>query len=1151
MVAVQEFHQNYFRQIGLGALLLLMFVAIPVQAQLVKPFLPRVPDNGPSTNIYNINGDFAIIGNTNLTLENYSLNFQNNYPMIYVDADDDPQTLNSSSASLVFPDENGADPACTQVVYAGLYWTGRSAEDMQFEVTKSGTTKNYDKKSVSFKVPGQSAYTTVRAQNDQIWFPESYLDQDGLFMGYADVTDLVKAAGQGEYWLADIALQEGTGGSIGYFGGWGLVVIYENPLMEARDVVVFDGYAYVASYLEDDYFLNLDGFSAVEMGDVKVKMGMMAAEGERGGTGDYIEIEKGEGSGEFVRLAHESNDTFNFFNSSIFTEGNPRNPELINNTGIDLSVFELPNENNSIIANGQTKTRIKYTTVIDTYVIFNITFSINARQTRLEAINELVSASGLANDVHQVGANEDLMFRLEIRNKGQEPIEEAKVEIPIPLLAEFSAVATTWLAGGTPANAYYDASKGAGGALIWEIGDIPVSSDPDELLGYLEYTLVSPDNCAGPAGFQCEAEFSLEGEVTGKNAETGIPFSSPLIQGFPSDEECPSNPNSAPLLFEVLTNGESCSTDDTVLEINLCNIPGDGIPVSEIAGNFPDGVRFYDSFPPDPAAMEYNLSNPFPKTNESREFVAILEGDGKCFRPFTISHQSMEALPAVTSAYGGSPISCSGASDGSVFAFVEGGISPYTYQWDDPGNSTTPSLENLPAGTYTVTITDSQSCTATASVTLQQPQPLAIQVDDQNSVLILDCEAADGGIVNFEVSGGSVPVKAELILIEEGGLEETIDRFDFQINRNFSFEALEAGDYVIRATDTNECTQETSFEIQGSQPLSYTTSISPIQNCLEPESAAISIIPDGDSANYTYLWSNGASTASIQDLGPGTYSVVISDSFGCSREEEFSIAPLSPPVFSVSSATEVICGEPGLSTTFFVELPADAAAASIVWSGGQVSGDGRQMVSAQPGNYTVTLTDENGCASEQEVQVLPYALDAGFDIFGPDPGSGPDYFIADEIRFETQPLGNISTYFWDFGDGSMSNEANPIHVFGRKGIYQVSLQVTDANGCTAEETREIVIQEFQIRMPDAFTPAAADGSNAHYFPVFAKIDGLEFWVFNKWGEVIYYTNDKDTPGWDGAVQGREAPAGSYVYKLHYTAPDGSQEQLSGTFILIR
>ncbi|SHM31644.1 gliding motility-associated C-terminal domain-containing protein [Cyclobacterium lianum] len=1150
MSAAPEFSKNYLWQICLAAFLLLL-AATDSKAQLVKPFQPRVPDSGPSTSIYNINGDFSIIGNTNLTLENYSLNFQNNYPMVYVDADDDPQTLNSSSADLVFPNENGADPTCTRVVYAGLYWTGRSREERQFEVSKSGVTKSFDKHAVSFKTPGQTNYTTIRPENEEIWFPGSYLEQDGLFVGYADVTDLVQAAGQGEYWLADIALEEGTGGSIGFYGGWGMVIVYENPLMEARDVVVFDGYAYVASYLDDDYFLDLEGFSAVASGAVQVKMGMMGAEGERGGTGDYIEIEKGKNSGEFVRLSHEANDTFNFFNSSIYTGGNPRNPELINNTGIDLAVFELPNEDNSIIANGQSSTRIKYTTVIDTYVIYNITFSINARQTRLEAKNELGNDIQPINDVYQVNANEELPFRLEIRNRGQEPIEDARVEISLSALTDFSSVSSTWLLGsGNPGEAYFDASIGPGGSIIWEIGSVPGTTDPDELLGYLEYTLVSPDNCAGPEGFQCDTDFSLSGEVTGANAETGVAFSAPLIQGFPEDEDCPSSPNSGPMEFEVISEGEFCSSVEGVLEINLCELPGDGIPVSEIADNFPEGTKFYDAFPPGPSARAYDGANPFPKVAESREYFAVLEGDESCFRPFLLDYQSMQVSVSISSDYNGASISCQGASDGTAVATVEGGIPPYTFQWDNPGNSTTESVENLPEGTYTVTVTDSQSCSVTASITLQQPQPVDIQLDTQNSVFNLDCDGSDGGVVVFEVGGGSLPVKAALLSVGASGTEESVDVYESGTNRTFSFEGLLPGRYVIKASDANQCSSELAFEVQGIQPLSYSTSVSPLENCQEPESGAILIIPDGDADTINYLWSTGATTAGIEGLAAGDYSVRITDSFGCSREEQFTIAPLEPLSFAVSSATEVVCGAPGLKTTFFVEL-ADEEDVDIIWSGGQSSADGREMVSSQPGSYTVSVRGENGCVSEQQVEVLPYALNAGFDFYGPDPTAGTPFFIADEIRFEAASIGNIRSYLWDFGDGTSSEEASPSHSYSRQGDFQVSLEVTDANGCVARESRPISIREFQIRMPDAFTPGSADGSNSHYFPVFEKIDGLEFWVYNKWGEVIFYTDDGNGSGWDGTVQGKEAMAGTYVYKLRYTAPDGSEAFRSGTFLLIR
>ncbi|MDN3687626.1 PKD domain-containing protein [Cyclobacterium jeungdonense] len=1125
--------------------------ALSATAQVLQPFLPRSTPSGPSTNIYNINGDFTIIGNTNLTLEDYSLNFQNNYPMVYVDEDNDSETFNSSAATLVFSNENGADPACTQVLFAGLYWTGRSSEDMRFNVTKSGITKNLDKKQVSIKVPGQAEYTTVQAQNDQIWFPESYLEQDGLFVGYADVTDLVKSAGSGEYWLADLALQEGTGGSIGFFGGWGMVVVYENALMEARDVVVFDGFAYVESYLNQDNILDLQGFSAVESGPVKVKLGIMAAEGERGGTGDYFEIEEGVNSGEFVRLRHDINDTFNFFNSSIFTGGNPRKPELINNTGMDLAVFQVPNEDNSVIANGQTQTRFNYASVIDTYAIFNITFSINARQTKLEVIQQFTGENPQVDDVYQVMGKEPLEFRVEIRNKGQEAIDDARVEIPLPPSVEFEQVKEVWWNGSLPGGINYNPSLGPGGTLVWEIGEVPVSGDPDDLIGYMEYILIAPDNCSGPAGFQCATNFNLSGEVTGKNANTDVAFSSPVIQGFASDVDCVLSPLSDPIYFDVLVEEGACPDAGEPLAIQLCNVVDDAIDVSEILGYFPDGSRFYDTFPVQDDAVEYTAGNPFPKSGEARSFVAVLGDERSCFRPFTLVHETMEAMVSVTSDYGGLPVSCFGASDGAVSVQVEGGNPPYTYQWDDKADSTTPSLENLPRGTYTVLITDSQNCTASGSVTLEQPEQLEILPDTEASNLDLGCDPEKEAWVIFEIQGGTAPVSADLYLISGDGSEERVGSRDFEMGRNIRFGDLEAGSYLIRALDTNGCLKESSFEVGGVEALSYALDVTPVQSCQNPESASIAILPDGDPALLTYAWSNGATTPTLESIGPGSYSVVISNSSGCSREETFTIESPEPPEFTIASSTEVICGEPGLKTTFLVILEEEADAVDIQWTGGEVADDGFIMVNVIPGIYTVTVQDDKGCSSSQEVEVLPYVLDASFDYSGPGNGSASEFFIGDSIEFEAEFAGNVTTFLWDFGDGTQSEEASPSHQYRQKGTFTVSLDLVDGNGCTAQFTREVTILAFEIRMPDGFTPDAPDGSNAHYFPVFAKIDGLEFWVFNKWGEVIFYTNDEESLGWNGYYQGKVAPAGSYVYRLSYTAPDGGQETKSGSFLLVR
>ena len=133
------------------ALMMLMALWLPSNAQVLVPFAQRTSTYTPTTKIYNIKGDFQMIGNTNLKLESYSDGGTNsNNQMIYVDVDGLPNTLNSSSATLEFPIENGMIPECSNIIYAGLYWIGRAHDGTSantFSVTKS--------------VPGAGTPTTV------------------------------------------------------------------------------------------------------------------------------------------------------------------------------------------------------------------------------------------------------------------------------------------------------------------------------------------------------------------------------------------------------------------------------------------------------------------------------------------------------------------------------------------------------------------------------------------------------------------------------------------------------------------------------------------------------------------------------------------------------------------------------------------------------------------------------------------------------------------------------------------------------------------------------------------------------------------------------------------------------------------------------
>lgn len=134
-----------FRKIDhliIAILTVMVVMAFPeyAQSQTLKPFTQRTSTYSPTTKIYKIKGDFTMVGNTSMTLVNYGDETNNSNLMRYVDVDGVAETLNSSSSTLTFSEENGANPNCSNIIYAGLYWTGRADDggDSPLTVTIPG-----------------------------------------------------------------------------------------------------------------------------------------------------------------------------------------------------------------------------------------------------------------------------------------------------------------------------------------------------------------------------------------------------------------------------------------------------------------------------------------------------------------------------------------------------------------------------------------------------------------------------------------------------------------------------------------------------------------------------------------------------------------------------------------------------------------------------------------------------------------------------------------------------------------------------------------------------------------------------------------------------------------------------------------------------
>ncbi|MCF7569121.1 hypothetical protein L3X37_12205, partial [Sabulilitoribacter arenilitoris] len=562
-------------------------------SQVRVPFTPRTSNDTPTKTVYNIKGDFTMVGNTNLTLVNYGNTTGNNNDMEYVDVDGTAvpgnTTLNSSSATVTFSTENGAIPDCSNIIYAGLYWTGRADtgsddnadgdnDPNTFQVIKNGVTKNFDKRKVLIKGPLSSSYTAVSAGPSgiiadpiSIAFPTDG-NQRNMYAAYAEVTDYVRANGIGEYFVGDIALREGDPDATGYYGGWGMVIVYENSKMNWRDITVFDGHAYVTNAVTS-HNIDISGFNAVPTGDVNLKLGLMAGEGDVPWTGDFIEMVIPDGDDDttepidfstlnnnsYQRLSHNNNTTSNFFNSTIDTGGNARNPNLQNNTGLDIVMFDIDNTGNVLIPNNKTYTRFRYGSAQDTYIIFNLTFAVDAYIPEPEGVLNITSVNGNAPNLPNIlepGQYSD--YTLEIKNTGTEDTDNTVITIPLPDSVNPNNLNITTT---TPNPGIYTTasiptyetgpSYGSNGSIVWNLGTLPAPPNPDTTLATISFRLTVTTDCDMLTDPSFDPNVSLGGMIDGVGATSNVPFSFPLIQGYQTTGLCTGEPIPTPVIIDI------------------------------------------------------------------------------------------------------------------------------------------------------------------------------------------------------------------------------------------------------------------------------------------------------------------------------------------------------------------------------------------------------------------------------------------------------------------------------------------------------------------------------------------------------------------------------------------------------------------------
>lgn len=215
----------------------------------------------------------------------------------------------------------------------------------------------------------------------------------------------------------------------------------------------------------------------------------------------------------------------------------------------------------------------------------------------------------------------------------------------------------------------------------------------------------------------------------------------------------------------------------------------------------------------------------------------------------------------------------------------------------------------------------------------------------------------------------------------------------------------------------------------------------------------------------------------------------------------------------------------------------------------------------QPGTYTVTLTIEGpGGSTDQMVQeliiqVYPNAH-AAFTVTPTEvnvPGE-PVYCINMSV--------NATSYTWSFGDGSTSYAEDPVYYYQQEGLYSIQLIANNQFNCPDTMMLADVIRARSVGMidfPNAFSPTSSSNPMGYYdpmsfdndifFPIHKGVEEYQLFIFNKWGELLFESNDVNR-GWNGFYRGQLAKQDVYVWKVRATLVDGQRLEKAGDVTLI-
>ncbi|PKP19416.1 MAG: hypothetical protein CVU04_05995, partial [Bacteroidetes bacterium HGW-Bacteroidetes-20] len=354
--------------------------------------------------------------------------------------------------------------------------------------------------------------------------------------------------------------------------------------------------------------------------------------------------------------------------------------------------------------------------------------------------------------------------------------------------------------------------------------------------------------------------------------------------------------------------------------------------------------------------------------------------------------------------------------------------------------------------------------------------------------------------------------------------------------------SLSIGNYNATITDYFGCICHTSnYEISSPPPIDmmgYTT-----EDRCHHSLGSITTTVSGGVEPYTFEWENLDFTSpNLTQLEAGIYTCTITDANGCIQLFQDTIYDKTIIAF-IDSISPSSCGK----NNGWISIHCENGVGPIQYNWFEITDFmENRAFNIAPGVYTVIVSD-NLCSDTLQfvIEESGYPT-ACFETF-----PSNSFEINSTIQFLNCSDGDVN-WVWNFGDYSISYVENPSHEYQFGGTYTIELIVNNEFGCLDSISKTIEIKEFDIFIPNSFTPNG-DNLNDIFLPIFKSedLENYHFEIFNRWGELIFYSNEIKH-GWDGKFKGELVPFNStYTYIIRYKNSDGKSIQKTGSIHVIQ